>query len=233
VPSGRCIQRPEKQDKIRPEDMTAAHHADSVTTDSMDVTEKEVFYTNSGRLVYGGGGVLPDLDIDGEETYKPIEIALERNAIFFDYAVNYVAEHPETDRNVVITDDIYKDFRSFSEGKEFEYKTSLEYSLDDLKEVIEEESKDSLYQSALDNFEQLIELEKSGDFDKSKDYIYRALKREIVSKIDGQRGIYEEIILKTDQGILQAIDLLLNTEEYSRVLTQGHDKDQVMVEEKK
>ena len=233
IPSGRCIQRPDKRNKVGNSDPDAEDEADSVVTDSMKIAEKEIFYTNSGRVVYGGGGILPDVELEHEDTYEPIEIALERQGLFFDFAVRYVASNPEVTRNIEITDDIVSEFKDFTKEKEFEYKTSLEYSLDELKETIESEGKDSLFDSAIAEFEKLLELEKESDFNKSKDYVKKAVKREIVGKIDGQRGIYEEIILKTDKAVLQAIDLLQKPDEYAQVLKSGHDRDQVMIDENK
>jgi len=229
VPSGRCIQRPERQDKIKPEDMLAGHDDEEETTDSLNIEEREVYYTNSGRVVYGGGGILPDLETTGEETYKPIEIALERQSLFFDYAVEYFAEHPDVGIDVEVTDKMVQDFHDFVYGKEFDYKTTMEYSLEELKETIEDEEKTDFYKDALADLETLIENEKKEDFHESTDYIKKAIKREIISKIAGQRGVYEEIILKEDKGVQQAIELLHNDERYSSILTSGIDKDRVQV----
>ena len=228
IPSGRCIQRPDKQNKHGQGEEVAA--ADSLVTDSMDVSEKEVYYTNAGRVVYGGGGILPDIEIVNDDLYQPIEIALERQSLFFDYAVKYVADHPGVDRSIEITDDMIDDFRQFAKDKEFSYKTTLEYSLEELEKTINEEGKDSLFRTSLDNFEALVNEEKESDFDHSLDYIKRAMKREIISKIYGQRGVYEEIILKSDPELIQAVKLLEKPDDYAEALASGHDKDHVRIE---
>ncbi|RKX23471.1 MAG: hypothetical protein DRP51_00240 [Candidatus Zixiibacteriota bacterium] len=84
----------------------------------------------------------------------------------------------------------------------------------------------------LDEFEDLIVREKEQDFAGSTDYFKKAIKREIISKIAGQRGVYKEVILKTDKTILKAVKLLQDRDEYARVLKSGHDRDQVMADEK-
>jgi len=232
VPSGRCIQRPERQDKVKPEDMMADHTMDEdtdTTADSLNTENKEVFYTNDGRVVYGGGGILPDVEVTGEETYKPIEIALERQSLFFDYAVQYFAEHPDVGLDVKVTDKMVNDFHDFVNSRDFDYKTTLEYSLDELKETINKEGKNDVYDKEIARLENLIEDEKKEDFHDATDYIKKAIKREIVSKIGGQRGVYEEIILKDDKGVQQAIDLLHNNERYTSLLAGGTDNDRVQV----
>nr|MBN2276139.1 S41 family peptidase [candidate division Zixibacteria bacterium] len=228
IPSGRCIQKPEVQKKPDVNDEMAEldeETADTTGTDTMKVTEKEVYYTNGGRIVYGGGGILPDIEVDEPRLMEPIEINLERKSMFFDYAVKYFAGHPEVNRDFQVTDKMVDDFRKFLKEKDFTYKTALEVSLDKMKEIVEEEKKDSLFMSALENFELLVEKEKEADFNNSLDYIKRAIKREIVAKIDGQRGVYEEIIIKTDPSVLQAIKLLQNKDEYSKALSEGMSKD--------
>ena len=46
-----------------------------------------------GRKVYGGGGIVPDIEIE-YPTLKPIEYNLERQSMFFNFAVSFIAKHP-------------------------------------------------------------------------------------------------------------------------------------------
>jgi len=229
IPSGRCIQKEETAKKDTPHDAEFAEEEEpaeeEAENDSLNITDREIYYTNSGRVVYGGGGILPDIELDEDRTMEPIEINLERQRLFFDYAVNYFVEHPELASDVKITDEIVADFKQYIESKEFEYKTSLEVSLEEIKEIVEEENKDSLFSPVLSDFAERVEAEKEADYIRSLDYIKRALKREIVSKIAGERGVYEEVILKTDPSIKAAIELLNDTKEYSRVLETGQNSN--------
>jgi len=234
IPSGRCIQKSEIEKKsdtltdIAERDL----ETDSVDTNTMSISDREVFYTNSGRAVYGGGGILPDLEIENDAIYQPIEIDLERKRLFFDFAVKYVASHENLRTDLEITDDIINDFKIFLDSIDFTYETDLEISLDELKELIEEKEKNEQFASAINDFEDIVEKEKESDFDASIDYIKKALKREIVSKLAGQRGVYEEIVLKTDDEVLKAVELLQNKSEYTRILTEGHTINQTAVEDK-
>lgn len=232
VPSGRCIQKPEVEKKsgFHGEIAVSDEEPDSLGADTLRISEKEVYYTNGGRTVYGGGGILPDIEVDEDRTLEPIEINLERKTMFFDFAVKYFANHPEATLDIEITDDIVRDFKAFAGSKDFTYKTALEISLEKMKEIVEEEGKDSLFAPAMGEFEELVHKEKEADFEKSIDYIKRAIKREIVSKIAGQRGVYEEIILKTDVPILQALEILQNENEYARILKEGQISDQSSVD---
>lgn len=231
VPSGRCIQKPDKEKKnpahaLFDTDSETEGAADSVVTDTMAVSKKDVYFTNKGRPVYGGGGILPDVEVVRDPYLEPLEINLERQAMFFDFAVKYMASHPDATADVEITDDIIKQFRSYLESKHFNYKTSLEVSLDKIKEIVKEENKDTLFNPAVVAFEDKIKKEKEADFVNSLDYIKRAIKREIVAKINGERGVYENIILKSDPGVVQALDLLKDKTEYSKILQSGETRGQ-------
>ena len=220
VPSGRCIQKPEKQLK-HPSTATVLE-ADEEAEDTLAVDE-EIYYTNGGRIVYGGGGIVPDMDVD-RETWKPIEINLERKSMFFDFAVKYVAEHPDVKPNLEITDDIIKDFRKFIKEKEFTYKTSMQVALEELEETAKEENQDTLYADAIAQLKTMIEKEKESGFNVSLDYIKRAVKREIVSSIAGERGVYEEIVLKTDKTVQKALEILNSPDRYGKMITKGQEK---------
>jgi len=219
VPSGRCIQKPEKQAKNHPGDVAASDEE----TDSIKVAEeKEIFYTNGGRVVYGGGGIVPDIEIPAE-TWEPIEINLYRNSMFFNFAVDYVAKNPDVKPTLEVTDDILNQFKTFIKEKEFDYVSSLEASIESLEETINKEEKFDLFAGMLDSLRAVAAEEKEKDFDRSKDYIGKTIKRDIVAAIAGERGVYEEIVLKDDPGVKKAIEIL-GSNEYSKLIKEGQKK---------
>ena len=217
VPSGRCIQKPEKQGK-KPMDMAAM--TEDSDSDSMEVAEKEIYYTNGGRMVYGGGGIVPDIEQE-RDMYEPIEINLERKSMFFDFAIQYVSEHPDIKPDFDVTDAMLEDFRQYLKDKEFDYKTSMQYALEQLQETVKEENKDSVFSEQLANLEKLIENEKSSDFDQSKDFIKRMIKRDVIQAIAGERGVYEHLWLHTDKAVLKAVKIMQEDGEYAKMLAAG------------
>jgi carboxyl-terminal processing protease len=219
VPSGRCIQRPERQNKPGHGEAMADLDADSASADTMSVEEKEIYYTNGGRIVYGGGGIAPDVELEAPAFLKPIEINLERKSLFFDFAVKYVSEHSDLPLDFEVTDDILAEFRDFIKEKDFSYKTAMEVSLDEMKKVADEENKTELFAQHMKELEDQIEHEKEADFKNSAPYIKKSIKREIVANIAGQRGVYEEVILKTDPAVKSAVELLNDPNEYGNVLS--------------
>lgn len=225
IPSGRCIQRPELNKKQETANET---DDDSIAaSDTLHIEDREVFFTNGGRVVYGGGGIYPDVELDPQEWY-PIEINLERQSMFFDFAVEYTSKHAEVSPDFETTDDVLSDFRQFIKEKDFDYKTSLEVTLEEMRDVIREEEKEELFSSSLDELEMLIENEKEMDFNRSRENIRKAIRREIITKLYGQSGLYEEVIIKTDPDVQKAIQLILNDQEYSRIITGQDEKAEVL-----
>jgi carboxyl-terminal processing protease len=225
VPSGRCIQKPENQAKrgSHAEEMLAAEEADSLN-DSLAVTEEEdIFYTNGGRIVYGGGGIIPDHEIESD-MYEPIEINLERKSLFFDFAIKYVAEHPDVKPEFEVTDEMLDQFRDFVGENEFEYKTSLQVAVEDLRETVQKEESEELFAASLADMEKLVEKEKADDFNNSGEYIKRSIKREVLSSIVGQRGVYDNLILRTDKTVLKAVEILSTPNKYSELIARGQTK---------
>ncbi len=230
VPSGRCIQKAEKQQKHpadHPDLAADTEPLDSAkgeeAADTMVVSDEEIYYTNGGRVVYGGGGIAPDIEVE-RDLWKPIEINLERKSMFFDFAVKYVSEHPDVKPDFVVTDDIVNRFRAFIKEKEFDYQTSLQVALQKLETEVKDEGSEDLFRGTLDSMEVLVAKEKNDDFDESREYIERTIKREIVASIAGERGVYEEIVLKTDPTVQKAIDILSTPGEYSEVLKANQKK---------
>jgi len=143
TPSGRSIQKPyNKSSKKYNEEILERFESGEVYDESkIKFPDSLKFKTNSGRLVYGGGGILPDvfipLDTAGRSNYYT---DLFINGVFRQYALKYADAHPEIkkqyssgidyNKNFVVSDDLLKDFIAYGEEKkvpfvEGEYQTSL------------------------------------------------------------------------------------------------------------
>lgn len=214
VPSGRCIQKPERAKRQSGQEEPEEEGEES---EIVEAEEKEVFFTKGGREVYGGGGIVPDLEIE-QERLKSIEINLERQSMFFSFAVSYIAKHPEISRDFEVDDQILAEFRQFLKEKEFTYKSNLEMELEPLRGRIEKEEKSEMFSQSLTDLERLIEKDKEDDFQESIDYIKDSLKRDILNNLYGQKAWYEEILLKTDPYIQKAYRILTNEKEYKSLL---------------
>lgn len=95
TPSGRCIQKP-YGDGIDYEDdyHQRLESGELMHADSIQVTDSLQYTTPGGRLVYGGGGIIPDvfvaLDTTGSSTYLG---ELSYAGVLRSFTLQYVNEH--------------------------------------------------------------------------------------------------------------------------------------------
>ncbi|TFG65738.1 MAG: S41 family peptidase [Gemmatimonadales bacterium] len=91
--------------------------------------EHEVFHTDGGRPVYGGGGIVPDVivadSLSDEEREFGAELnrhALSIRQLAFRFAVSWNGEHPELDPEFAVTPEMRSEFLALlqSEGVEID-----------------------------------------------------------------------------------------------------------------
>ncbi|MDX9752246.1 MAG: S41 family peptidase [Flavobacteriales bacterium] len=69
TPSGRSIQRPYGNGVDYHGDLEHRYaHSEMLSADSIRIDSSQVFHTRSGRTVYGGGGVMPDIFVPADTT---------------------------------------------------------------------------------------------------------------------------------------------------------------------
>jgi len=104
TPVGRSIQKPYGIDASHANGNNGSDGAaaDQSTTESNDSTKKPAYKTDSGRTVYGGGGIHPDVVVldtltAGERVL--VDVLQSNYAKYLDqrftFAVKYMREHPE------------------------------------------------------------------------------------------------------------------------------------------
>ncbi len=218
IPSGRCIQKPEKSS--RHPQMIASLTDEDIITDSIitkeEPTAEEVFHTIGGRVVYGGGGVNPDVTVE-QEKYSAFEANLLSRQYAFDFAVRYTADK-KLSLDFEVTDEMLVEFKAFLKEKGFDYKTPAEVYLDSLTQVAKKENKEMIYKSALENLKELVVKEKEHDFENHKEAIKQHLKEVILRKLYGEKGFYEGVVLKQHPTVLKAKEILLNPQQYQKLL---------------
>jgi carboxyl-terminal processing protease len=94
--------------------------ADGETADTnADDADRPIYYTSSGRMVYGGGGITPDLEFE-PQFYTDLQRRLERDAFGFSFVIEYLQSH-EITRDFKVSDEILNDFYTFLDSRDFEY----------------------------------------------------------------------------------------------------------------
>ncbi len=76
-----------------------------------DNANREIKMTDSGRPVYGGGGITPDIKIQQPKSNRFQELLLQ-HYVFFNFARKYTDQH-QLAKNFEINDQVMQDFRKF------------------------------------------------------------------------------------------------------------------------
>lgn len=208
IPSGRSIQKLEDlKEKTKP---------DSVKLDSTSIKQK--FFTKGGRVVYGGGGIAPDLYVPNE-SLSPLEYNLLAKLIFFDFAVHYTTTHPHLPKDFEVDEKMLSEFKQFIKDKGFSYQTSSELELEKLKESVKEEGRSETVNQQITKLEELLKSEKENDLQKSEEYVKSEIKENILVKLYGQSAKYEGVWFKDHPQIKKAIEILSNSNKYKELLS--------------
>jgi carboxyl-terminal processing protease len=105
TPSGRLIQR--NYTGVSLYDYYYNHAGASAA----DSTNREVKMTDSGRTVYGGGGITPDEKVEAPKS-NDFQDQLMYKQAFFHFAAHYLANRT-VDRNFQVDDAVMTDFKQF------------------------------------------------------------------------------------------------------------------------
>lgn len=113
TPTGRSIQKPfvAGVDDYYDEVSKRFDTGELENIDSVKFDKKNVFHTPKGKVVYGGGGIMPDIFVPLDTTgYTPYFTALNGKGLINDFALNYV------DKNRTSLKARFATAKSFADG---------------------------------------------------------------------------------------------------------------------
>lgn len=182
TPTGRSIQRPydEGTDSYHESFYDRYHNGEMLTADSIEVADSLRFVTPGGKVVYGGGGIMPDIfipvDTNGASPYLN---ALFYTGTIYDYAFDYADIHREEINT-------YADWSAYRE--QFDVTETM------LNELAERAEKNGVSQDP----DQLM---------RSRTVIQRRLKAYIARNIWNNEGFYP-LWNADDRAVKQAVEVL-------------------------
>lgn len=134
TPSGRWIQRDYSNfyEYLNPEDEEKAPGEAGARKPG------PVFYTDTGRPVYASGGITPDDVVRFEKSSKFLQ-KLQAHGVFFNFAVDYLARHPDFSQSSPVDEAVKSDFFHFLDAQTIEKDADArrEYSSDPGRDFID------------------------------------------------------------------------------------------------
>ena len=134
TPTGRSIQRPyeDGKEEYYKEISRRYKSGELMAADSIDFPDSLTFYTPNKRLVFGGGGIMPDVFIPLDTSFNSeYNRQLIRRGVYNEFTLTYLdknrkrylKEYPNIEsfkQNFKLTDEFMDDFFKFAEKKNVE-----------------------------------------------------------------------------------------------------------------
>lgn len=114
TPSGRLIQR--DYSDLDDYYLEPEEESESPAPQEPDPSGREVRHTDSGRVVYGGGGITPDYVVPAERA-TPYLSRLVRENLLFDFSVRWAQAHPDLKPDFTVDKPMLTEFRHFLDSK--------------------------------------------------------------------------------------------------------------------
>ena len=134
TPSGRLIQRDYNGVSL----YDYYYGRDEDPNSAANEKNHEVKLTDSGRTVYGGGGITPDVKLPNIKSTHFQDVLLQKYA-FFNFAEHYLINH-KVDKNFNVDENVMQEFRRFLDQQKIPFtEAELSESQDWLKTNIKAE----------------------------------------------------------------------------------------------
>jgi carboxyl-terminal processing protease len=193
TPTGRCIQRPydDGAEEYYKEMTKRLEHGEYYHADSIHFPDSLRYKTDHGRVVYGGGGIMPDIFLPVDTTYNSkLYTNLVRKGVFNKYTVDYAMANRDRLHGLYPEFSLYK--------KEFQVTESM---INDLKTLAEKEK---------------VTWDEE-EYQRSKKYIKLQVKALIARNVWEMQQYYE-VTLTEDPVIAKALEIIGNDKVYRSIL---------------
>ena len=193
TPSGRCIQRPyEKGVEDYYKDLTdRMKNGEYFHADSIHFPDSLKYKTENGRIVYGGGGIMPDIFIPADTSFSSkLYTNLVRKGILNRFTTDYALKH---------RDEMKATYPTFADyNKNF---VATDKFVEGLKQAVADGK---------------VEWDDE-QFARSEKFIRMQIKALIARNLWEMQQYYE-VVISEDDGVQKAMEILCNDKEYNKLL---------------
>ena len=201
IPSGRLIQNPGYIDE----------------NIIIDVSEQDtLFSTVKGRKVKGGGGIMPDYEVEVHK-YGPLTQECWRQGILFTYVQKRKQNYSSFDE-VLATEDLIGDFYVYLKEQDLDISIDGESNYNDFKAKLSSiDSTNAELNSAFQIIDGFFVKKEASLFDKESEDIRKRLLAEFANHYNGKEGRIQ-FTLQSDEHVEKAISILDDQVAYRNVL---------------
>ena len=226
TPSGRCIQKPYSDgvDKYYEDFSNRVKHGELENADSIKFPDSLKFFTSGQRVVYGGGGIMPDVFVPWDSTpitdyYLDLRRKNMINLFVSDYVdrnrENLQKQYPEFKsfkQNFKIDDAMMKNFNAFVEKESIQAVSGKVQKAKSVKAM----SKSDANKAKSDK--QKAEIEKKKQYTLSEKLIKNQLKALIAQKLWDVTASFT-IVNQEDIEVKKAVEVIESDTSYLKYLS--------------
>ncbi|MCQ2099888.1 MULTISPECIES: S41 family peptidase [unclassified Fibrobacter] len=237
LPFGRCINKPEngiKGLKLQEAEYDAEESGDEAKVDSLkkDTVAQDTFYTNNGRMMFGSGGITPDVEVELDPMPWVVQVQ-ERMSMYFKFAVKARPDLEKSGAKISaeweVPDSLYLQFKDYcmKDTNFTKIKSNALVGVDQLeKSIIREQNymgdssktvTDSVLAARLAEMRTALENNRNAQFDENKDYIKDGIKRELLTSFIND-SVSTAFSLKRDKQLNEAIKYLSDMSLYNKAI---------------
>lgn len=255
TPSGRCINKPEND---RPEDAGDGEDdeegKDTTGADSA-AADTTTYRTKGGRIVHGGGGIVPDTVVESEEVSAAARALFLKDA-YFKFATAVYPKLKKSDvvigKDYRVGDETMEKFKAFLDSIDFTYKTAARSAFEEFKtraglvdtladSVAEgmdlpewKDAERSELKRITERVEELLTAETLREIEESGEEIRRFITEALLVRELGQdhEAVYRRRLAR-DRQVQAALAMLEHPDMYRRLLEPPSEKTEQPKEKKK
>lgn len=208
TPSGRLIQK---------EVNNAVRESRKVIPVPQGETATQIFYTKGKRKVYGGGGILPDIQLP-EPVTSPYLSELNKRGLIFLFSSAYRSLNPVMPVQPLDRAAVMVSFADFLQRRKFVYTSDSERRFNELRESmkkVQSTNTESDSQSVT-AFQQEIDRLKKQEITAESEHVAQALEVEILRHFNDR--IARTVEIGHDTAVKKAVWLFSDSRGYSRIL---------------
>lgn len=206
TPSGRCIQA-----------LDYLHKDENGVATRTDFKNYNSYKTTNGRVVYDGGGILPDVEFDQTKNSTIIDQLIKNDAIFNFSTDYFYRNQPAKNLIPVLTNNDFLDFKNFLKTTSFTFETETEAALKKLSEAAKQEKIDKSIELEYLQLKKSIENNREEQLNKNQKEILTLITNELVKRYQYQDGFYKYYI-ENNFEIKEASSIINDSEKYSKIL---------------
>ena len=174
------------------------------------------------RIVRGGGGISPDIEVpgrSGSRLYALLKGFYSLNNQFFYYAREHRLKYPKLTPDFVVGPEDLAAFRAFAENRGFDYISDLEAQIEELDKVAEGEEYNQLAKPLSHLTDEIDKIEEQ-HWQEGEDLIAWRLTFAILEKAFGE-PVAEAYNVTVDPQVLEARRIIADPSEYQMWFDKG------------